>query len=190
MKLPDFKKWRKKDKKEVKHTNVNCKNCDTQFSGNFCPECGQSVRDYDKPFSFIFYNFIGDFFAFDTRFFATFSALLTKPGYLSKEYFDGKRVRYAPPFRIFIFVSFVLFFLLQVLTNQGLDKVLDSSLQGKGIIKLDSASVAATDSLFAEMNMGPDSTNADNLISEIDSDILKGDVNLRQSLLRQAGCNS
>ena len=117
---PGIKKWFKRERETVSQENAICKNCETQFSGRFCPDSGQSIREYDRPFSFIILNFAGDFFAFDTRFFQTFSALLFKPGFLTKENFEGRRVKYVPPFRVFIFISFVLFFLLQIITNRGL----------------------------------------------------------------------
>jgi len=166
-------KNRLKKKPPVAHENVVCKNCETTFSGNYCPNCGQSVQDYDKPFSFIFYNFLGDFFAFDTRFFRTLLALIIRPGFLTKEYFRGRRVRYAPPFRIFIFVSFVLFLLLQIYTNRGLTTVLDSE-----ITAIDSNSVNSIDSLLVQMNTNLDSTNK----TEIDSLLA-----LRNSLLDSSG---
>lgn len=135
---------------ESEYENLVCQNCETEFSGHFCPQCGQAVKEYDKPFSFIFYNFIGDFFAFDTRFFRTLFSLLLKPGFLTKQYFAGKRVRYAPPFRIFIFVSFILFLLLQTYTNRGLTTVLDTDLKDK--ISLDSTSTSVADSVFSELS--------------------------------------
>ena len=107
------------------YENLVCKNCGTHFNGKFCPECGQSVKDYDKPLSFFFYNFAGDFFAFDTRFFTTLADLIIRPGFLSKEFFEGRRVRYAPPLRIFVFVSFILFVLLNIYINRGLKEALD-----------------------------------------------------------------
>ncbi|QIA09290.1 DUF3667 domain-containing protein [Draconibacterium halophilum] len=131
--------------------NIDCLNCGTTFSGHYCPNCGQAVREYDKPFGFIFYNFMGDFFAFDTRFFKTLFALIARPGFLTKEYFAGRRVRYTPPFRIFVFVSFILFFLLQIVTNRGLSTILDSDLKDSKV-SLDSSSVVAADSVFNEVN--------------------------------------
>lgn len=133
------------------HIDVDCLNCGTNFSGHYCPNCGQAIKEYDKPFGFIFYNFLGDFFAFDTRFFKTLFALIARPGFLTKEYFAGRRVRYTPPFRIFVFVSFVLFLLLQIVTDRGLSTVLDSDLNDAKVV-LDSASVAATDSILTEVN--------------------------------------
>jgi hypothetical protein len=108
--------------KTIENKEEICLNCGNGFEGNYCPECGQPVRDFNKPVSFIFYNFMGDFFSFDTRFLKTFKYLIIKPGFLTEEFFRGKRVRYAPPMRVFIFVSFLLFLLLQIFTNRGLQR--------------------------------------------------------------------
>lgn len=171
-----------KNKPKTDYENVICSNCETQFSGHFCPNCGQALKDYDKPFSFVFYNFAGDFFAFDTRFFRTIVALLFKPGFLSKEYIQGRRVKYAPPFRIFIFVSFVLFLMLQTYTNRGLTTVLDSDLSNTKF-GLDSTSLGAVDSLLNLAQADMDSTE----VAVVDSvltnygvviDTTNGEVNL------------
>ena len=186
------------------HIDVECLNCETKFSGHYCPNCGQAVKEYDKPFGFIFYNFLGDFFAFDTRFFKTLFALIARPGFLTKEYFAGRRVRYAPPFRIFVFVSFLLFFLLQIVTNQGLSTVLDSDLKDAKV-GLDSTSVVAADSIFNQVNdqLSPEEKQTlDNVLSKrnikLDSiDVAKsaneidlgswGDAsNIRLALIEQA----
>lgn len=143
----------KRKRNEADYQNVVCGNCDTKFSGHFCPNCGQAVKEYDKPFSFLFYNFLGDFFAFDTRFFKTLFALLIKPGFLTKEYFAGRRIRYAPPIRIFIFVSFVLFLMLQTYTNKGLTTVLDSDFKDGKLVSLDSTSLVTADSIFNNVKM-------------------------------------
>lgn len=105
---------------------VQCENCKHQFQGHYCPSCGQEVAEFNRPFGFIFYDFMGNFFAFDTRFYRTFWQLLLRPGFLTVEFFNGHRVRYSPPFRIFIFLSFVLFLLLEIFTQQGINKVLNS----------------------------------------------------------------
>ncbi|MDX8341731.1 DUF3667 domain-containing protein [Draconibacterium sp. IB214405] len=155
------------------HIDIDCLNCGTNFSGHYCPNCGQAVKEYDKPFGFIFFNFLGDFFAFDTRFFKTLLALVARPGFLTKEYFAGRRVRYSPPFRIFVFVSFILFFLLQIVTNRGLSTVLDSDLK-EAKLGLDSISVVAADSIFNQVN---DQMSAEEKLA-IDNVLNKGNIKL------------
>jgi hypothetical protein len=160
--LPKILSRFKHSKSEEDYKNITCANCETKFDGHFCPKCGQSVKEYDKPISFVLYNFLGDFFAFDTRFFRTFVTLLFRPGFLSKEYIEGRRVRYAPPFRVYVFVSFVLFLLLQIYTNKGLVTVLDSD---KTKIGLDSSSAVMADSVLNVVRV----EMTENEIAELDS---------------------
>lgn len=110
---------------------VKCENCGHEFQGHFCPNCGQEVAEFNRPFGFVIYDFVGNFFAFDTRFFQTFKYLLFRPGFLTSEFFQGRRVRYSPPFRIFVFLSFILFILLQSLTEQTLDTVPDVKINNQ-----------------------------------------------------------
>jgi ribosomal protein L32 len=138
-----------RQEKERATEAVVCKNCETEFTGHYCPHCGQSVGDYDRPISFLFYNFLGDFFAFDERFFKTTLDLVFKPGFLTVEYFAGRRVRYAPPFRIFLFTSFILFLLLQWYTNRGLKNVLDNDLNDHATF-VDSALVESFGNRFID----------------------------------------
>lgn len=107
---------------------VRCQNCDCKFQGHFCPNCGQEVAEFNRPFGFIIYDFVGNFFAFDTRLARTFKGLLIRPGFLTLEFFRGRRASYSPPFRIFVFLSFVLFLFLQILTERSLD--IDTTQQG------------------------------------------------------------
>jgi hypothetical protein len=111
---------------------VKCENCGHEFKGHFCPNCGQEVAEFNRPFGFVIYDFVGNFFAFDTRFFQTFKYLLFRPGFLTTEFFQGRRVRYSPPFRIFVFLSFVLFILLQALTERGLDSIPELKVNDSG----------------------------------------------------------
>lgn len=110
---------------------VKCDNCGHDFQGHFCPNCGQEVAEFNRPFGFVIYDFVGNFFAFDTRFFQTFKYLLFRPGFLTSEFFQGRRVRYSPPFRIFVFLSFILFILLQSLTERTLDTVPDVKINNQ-----------------------------------------------------------
>ncbi|MGH8040692.1 MAG: DUF3667 domain-containing protein, partial [Rudaea sp.] len=50
----------------------------------------------------------------DSRTFHTLIPLYFRPGYLTVEYFAGRRVRYVTPFRLYFFLSVLAFFLIQI----------------------------------------------------------------------------
>jgi hypothetical protein len=100
-------------------TKHSCKNCETTFEGKYCPNCGQSTKQYERPLHFLIMDFAGNVFAFDTRLWKSIKHLLTKPGKFETDYVHGKRRRYVPPFRLYVFVSFVFFLLLGFTTNRS-----------------------------------------------------------------------
>jgi hypothetical protein len=53
---------------------------------------------------------------------------LFKPGKMTRDFMEGKRVRYMPPFRFYIFVSFVFFLMLNFQTRK---KILESGINVK-----------------------------------------------------------
>jgi hypothetical protein len=66
-------------------------------------------------------EFMGDVFAFDSRFWRSMPALLWKPGTMVREYVGGRHAAYVPPFRMYVFVSFVFFYLLDITANREIE---------------------------------------------------------------------
>jgi hypothetical protein len=100
-----------------------CPNCQTLLPGEskFCPNCGQKrIHPHDHSVWYLIVESVGDFFHFDSKFFATLRPLLFRPGYLTNEYLSGKRARYFQPFKLFLFISF-LYFLISGLMNHKSD---------------------------------------------------------------------
>ena len=93
------------------YLNGPCPNCGVELTANFCANCGQSAKDLKKPFMSLIRDVLGDVFSFDGRLWRTIPALMFRPGHITKSYIDGKRMRYVPPFRLFLITS-VLFFLV------------------------------------------------------------------------------
>jgi hypothetical protein len=94
-------------------TTLKCLNCDQALKEaySFCPNCGQETQMDGSLKTFIL-HFLGDYFTFDSKIIRSFTPLITKPGYLTREYFQGRRVRYIPPLRLFIFLSIIFFLFL------------------------------------------------------------------------------
>lgn len=104
-----------------------CENCGKPLLGDYCYQCGQPIKGLVRHFSSIMGDFLDSVFNIDARFPHTIWPLFAKPGYLSLEYFAGRRVRYVSPVRLFFFVSIITFFVAQLViqTSPG------------GIIQLD-----------------------------------------------------
>jgi hypothetical protein len=88
-----------------------CANCHAPLSGEYCAACGQR----HEPHVHTIGHFVGEAFESishaDSRLWRTLAYLLGKPGYLTREFFEGRRARYLPPFRLYLVIS-VLFFLV------------------------------------------------------------------------------
>jgi hypothetical protein len=61
-----------------------------------------------------------DFLDFDSRFVRTMKPLLFKPGKLTRDYLDGRRFRYTPPLRLYIFSSIACFFLAALVATDAI----------------------------------------------------------------------
>lgn len=88
-----------------------CPNCGVELQGEHCWSCGQSAKDMKRPFTALFADILNAIFSFDGRLARTLPALMFRPGHVTRSYLNGKRVRYVPPFRLFLIAS-VLFFLV------------------------------------------------------------------------------
>ncbi|MFM2387894.1 MAG: hypothetical protein RL660_2651 [Bacteroidota bacterium] len=87
-----------------------CKNCNTNFTGNFCNNCGEKVlKDSDFAFKKIFSQALDSFTHLDSKLFKTLRLLLFSPGKISKLYIEGIRVPYMKPFQIFVICNIVFF---------------------------------------------------------------------------------
>lgn len=107
--------------KTPSNQKVVCQNCDTSFKGNYCPECGQQLREFQKPFRFLIVDLAGNIFSFDTRLWRSIKSLILKPGLYTLEYINGHRMRFVPPLRLYVFISFMFFLLLSTYVNREID---------------------------------------------------------------------
>jgi len=109
--------------KHESHKMGKCPNCEFIFNNgeNFCPKCGQKNHDLNVPLKHIIEEFFESTLHLDSKSFRTIKLLILKPGFLSQEYNSGKRVNYVPPIRLYVLISFLFFFLLNILTGSHND---------------------------------------------------------------------
>ena len=85
----------------------DCLNCGAEVTGKFCSNCGQENIETKEKFLPMVGHFISDYLHFDSKFFRSLFSLFTRPGFLTKQYWDGKRVSYIHPLRLFFFVTII-----------------------------------------------------------------------------------
>lgn len=114
--------------------SAHCLNCGTPLQGPFCHFCGQPDRNFLRFFPALMREFLSDFLDLDSRFLRTLKPLLFRPGRLTRDYLDGRRFRYVPPVRLYLFSS-IAFFLLAALVS--------SLAMEPGVFRIDGSGSAA-----------------------------------------------
>ena len=84
-------------------------NCGAALAGEYCAACGQRHEAHVHTLG----HFLGEAFESithaDSRLWRTLGYLLVKPGRLTREFLDGRRARYLPPFRLYLVISLAFF---------------------------------------------------------------------------------
>ena len=159
-----------------------CANCGTPLLGPHCYRCGQPVDGLVRHFGSIMGDFLDTVLNIDARVFRTLWPLLSKPAYLSKEYFAGRRVRYVSPVRLFVFLSIVTFFVAQVVWTMGPGTVnfddRDSIDKATTVAEVEAARDQALEGLEVARNKVPDVPGAR-------SGIERGEAKLRAKAERR-----
>ena len=92
---------------------ASCKNCCASTSGNYCHQCGQATHLHvPSAFEFL-HEFVGHYVALEGKLWKSLKLLLFKPGFLTREYIEGRRVRYLEPLRLYLTFSIIFFALFK-----------------------------------------------------------------------------
>ncbi|ESU25152.1 hypothetical protein FEDK69T_01190 [Flavobacterium enshiense DK69] len=94
-----------------------CLNCGTYVQGRFCPLCGQENTETRKSFHYLFTHTAEDLVHYDSGFWTTIKYLLFHPARLTREYLSGRRKAYVVPVKLYIFISFITFFITSFFIN-------------------------------------------------------------------------
>lgn len=87
----------------------NCLNCGAHLTGQYCGQCGQRAVGRFISIWQLLSDAFGDLLELDSRLWRTMIPLLKRPGLLTKDYLEGRRARYMPPFRMYLVLSLLFF---------------------------------------------------------------------------------
>ena len=87
---------------------TGCLNCGTPLQGAFCAACGQRAVPPNPTVRELAGDAWHELSGYDGRIMSTIRGLV-RPGFLTREYLEGRRAHYVPPVRLYLVVSVVYF---------------------------------------------------------------------------------
>ncbi|HEY9004985.1 MAG TPA: DUF3667 domain-containing protein [Ohtaekwangia sp.] len=97
------------------HQQHVCKSCSNTFVGLYCNLCGEKVIEpKERKIQSVIGHLLVASTIVDNKFLKSLWYTVTKPGFLSREYVDGRRVMYMRPLQMF-FILNLIYFLFPVL---------------------------------------------------------------------------
>jgi hypothetical protein len=99
----------------AEHTSgpTTCANCQTVFSGHYCPECGQKAHIH-RSLAAIGHDIMHGVLHLDGKLWDTLPLLTFKPGQLTRRYVAGERAKFVSPMAMFLFTIFAMFAVFQM----------------------------------------------------------------------------
>ena len=134
-------------KKQPPPPLMQCENCGTALTGEYCSECGQHAIDYRRSVWRVTIDALDSFLNWDTKFLNSVGVLLTRPGKLTNDFNAGRRMRYVHPLRLYLLAS-IAFFLIAKLVNFGDGVSIDLTTEDRAAIQRAISKVTAPDSPF------------------------------------------
>lgn len=157
-----------------------CLNCRYVVENRYCPNCGQENTDTRKTFVQLFVHFFEDLTHYENSFWKTIRNLIFKPASLTKEYLSGKRMSYLAPIRLYIFISFITFFLIPILQDSSNEEVVDvNQTAAKEIVLTPDTLKTTQDNLLNKKKLTADMAKKGNIDKE-SSELLQKEVGQRK----------
>jgi hypothetical protein len=168
----------------VSHEGRHCANCGTPLVGEYCHECGQSVHSVLKPMHHMIEETVETVLHVDSRILDTLPPLFLKPGFLTLEYFAGRRVRYIAPFRLMFVLCLLSFFVLHLATSEAISHSIEQrqhhALLDRGADFAQAGSAAEVRELLDEKD------NALNAVQTFGDDAMAAQASAAKQRLRTA----
>jgi hypothetical protein len=95
-----------------------CANCGQPVGGRYCQSCGQAAHLH-RSLLHLLEELIHNVLHFDAKGWRTLPLLAGRPGALTRRYIDGQRMRYVSPLALFLFSSFLMFFVVSLVLEHA-----------------------------------------------------------------------
>jgi hypothetical protein len=127
----------------------SCVNCGAIAGDAYCPACGQETDVRLPTLRQFMRDATGSLVAIDGRLWRTLRALITQPGFLTREYFRGRRRYYVRPARLYLVTSLILFAVLRFTAEPIRFAALPEAVDGRAVAAVATAEDARQDSKSA-----------------------------------------
>src|ERR1019366_2718658 len=80
-----------------------CTSCGARLADEYCARCGErQPGHHDLAVGHFVHDVVHEFVHLDSKLIRTLRDLVARPGFLTEEYFAGRKSRYIPPLRLFL----------------------------------------------------------------------------------------
>ena len=103
-----------KGRYKLEYRGTECLNCGQplEMTDKFCPNCSQANSTKKLSLKDFFDEFFSSMISYDSKLLRTLTAMLTRPGKITKDFVNGKRASYTNPFRFLLSLSIVYFLMI------------------------------------------------------------------------------
>ena len=100
-----------KGRYEVRYRGTTCLNCGQplDLTDKYCPHCGQPNSTKKLTLKDFVDEFLSNLINYDSKLLKTLYTMMVKPGTITREYINGKRISYTNPFRFLFSLAFIYF---------------------------------------------------------------------------------
>ena len=107
-----------------------CGNCGAALTGRFCSTCGQEAKPLDPPVRHFAHEFAQEFFDVDGKQLRSLRRLLFSPGFLTREYVEGRRIGWLTPLKLYLLTSVAAFAMFAIAgSDAGLKVAIQTNAQ-------------------------------------------------------------
>src|ERR1700741_3923259 len=103
---------------------TTCTNCGAKAADVYCARCGeQQPGHHDLSAGHVAHEVVHELVHVHSKLFPTLRDLLTRPGFLTEEYFAGRKSRYIAPLRLFLTLFALQFLAFTIYAPAAMYKV-------------------------------------------------------------------